>query len=49
MNKESGQGMGEILALALAILFIGMVFLGSLDQNSNGILDSKENYRLYQE
>jgi hypothetical protein len=45
MNKQSGQGLGEyalILALALVILFIGILYIASLDENGNGILDSKE-------
>jgi hypothetical protein len=50
--KQSGQGLGELallLALALVILCVGVVFIASMDENSNGILDSKENYELFQE
>lgn len=52
MNNEAGQGIVDyvlILVLALIIIVLGMLFIASLDENGNGILDSKENYELYQE
>ena len=45
MNNEAGQGIVDyvlILALALIIIVLGMLFIASLDENGNGILDSKE-------